>query len=220
MDETVAVKLTEALANVWSRIREFHPEVPPVVLIAAPALRRNILGHFAPLRWGARSEGGVNYHEVVVVAEYLNRNAEDIVETLIHEAAHAMNFARGVKDCSTTSQYHNERFKRAAEELGLTVEKVEHYGWAYTKLPGRTAVRYIREATGLEVVLVHRRSAIVQTTKGGATDADDDQGTDTKPSGRSRKATCRCPFIIRVSTRTITSTTIRCESCGELFRVA
>ena len=42
---------------------------------------------------------------------------------------------------------------------------------------------------------------------------------DTNPQGRSRKATCACPFIIRVSRKTIESTVIRCESCGEPFRL-
>lgn len=220
MDERVAVRLIEALAKVWTRIRELHPDVPGVVLIPAPALRRNVLGHFAPLRWQTRSEGRENYHEVVVVAEYLNRKSEDIVETLIHEAVHAMNFARGIKDCSTTSQYHNERFKRAAEELGLAVEKVTNYGWALTRLPGRTAVRYVQETAELETALVHRRTPSAPVTKGGNdSEAEDGNGRDPKPIGRSRKATCQCPYIIRVSTKTISNTTIRCESCGQAFQI-
>jgi hypothetical protein len=216
MDEQVAVKLIEALAKVWKRIRELHPDVPPVVLIPAPALRRGVLGHFAPLRWQARSEGRENYHEVVVVAEHLNRKTEDIVETLIHEAAHAMNFARGIKDCSTTSQYHNEKFKRGAEELGLTVEKVANYGWAFTKMPGRTEVRYVEEISILEAVLLHRQGFKPRPSK--VEDGEENSDDAAKPKGRNLKATCSCPFIIRVSQRTILSTTIRCANCGEAFR--
>ena len=127
MDERLSVGLIAALARVWTSIRSKHPAVPGVVILAAPGARDQprVLGHFAALRWSAKENSGKALHEVVVVAEYLNRPAEDVVETLLHEAAHAMNFDRGIKDCSR-SQYHNARFKVAAEEVGLTVEQVPH----------------------------------------------------------------------------------------------
>jgi hypothetical protein len=135
MHERLSVVLIEALTRVWSRIRVHHPGVPGVMLLAAPSQRGDlsVLGHFAPLRWRHKTRGDTGYHEVVVVAEHLDRSAADIVETLIHEAAHALNFERKVHDCSR-SQYHNRAFKAAAEELGLAVEQVPHYGFALTRL--------------------------------------------------------------------------------------
>jgi hypothetical protein len=73
----------------------------------------------------------------------------------------ALNYARGILDCSPTSQYHNSRFKAAAEELGLFVVKVPHYGWAYTKLEDAKRARYADLAARLESVLVHRRMAVL-----------------------------------------------------------
>ena len=134
MDEKTSVVLIQALADVWTAIRERHPDVPGVVLLPAPAGgRANVLGHFAPLRWSPKTqEDGELLHEVVVVAEHLNRPTADIVETLVHEAAHALNFNRGVRDCSR-NQYHNRKFRDAAQELGFTLANAITYVQAATE---------------------------------------------------------------------------------------
>lgn len=224
MDESASVRLMEALAGIWSAIRRHHPDVPPVVVLAAPAPRgqRNVLGHFSALRWKPRTADNVLLHEVVVVAEHLNRTACDIAETLLHEAAHAMNFARGRKDCSA-SQYHNSWFKEAAEELGLTVAQVKHYGFAYTTLPDDTALRYLDEVLALEEVLVHRTSGALRPTPPpsppttGDPQSDADDGAGDKPSSRNIKAVCACGFIIRASRKTLESTIVFCGTCDCAF---
>lgn len=221
MHERLSVVLIEALTRIWSRIRVHHPDVPGVMLLAAPSSRRDlsVLGHFAPLRWRHKEKGGIHYHEVVVVAEHLDRNPADIVETLLHEAAHALNFARGIKDC-TSSQYHNQRFKSAAEELGLTVEQVPHYGFALTGLKPDTISRYEEDIKQLAEVIIHRAKSVAPTTGTDTTTGTGEDTDDDKPASRNRKATCECPFIIRVSKSTLTQTTIRCESCGAVFTLA
>jgi hypothetical protein len=231
MDERISVHLISALADCWSAIRARHPEVPGVVILPAPAQRGrlNVLGHFAPIRWKTRRAEDLLLHEVVVVAEHLDRTAEDIFETLVHEAAHALNFARGIHDCSPTSQYHNAKFKASAEELGLEVAKVPNYGWAYTVLAEGTKAYYVSVVDALGQTLVHRRKpvlVIVPTAgpSGGGqspNDATDDPDGD-EPQGRSRKAICSCapPYIIRVSKKVIGATVIRCDTCGQPFQLA
>lgn len=222
MDERTSVRLIEALSRIWTKIRIRHPDVPPVVLLAAPAPRgeMRVLGHFAALRWSGRKQGDTHLHEVVVVAEHLNRSPEAITETLLHEAAHAMNFARGIRDCSA-SQYHNANFRAAAEEIGLHVERAPHYGYALTTLPHETAAHYEAEMASLHEVLVHRRGPPrLPSGPAGDEGKDDTDNSDDKPRGRLRKATCACGFIIRVAKKTMEDTTIRCESCGEPFRLA
>lgn len=211
--EHTSLQLISALTAVWAAIRRQHPAVPPVVLLPAPAHRdqMNVLGHFAALRWSGRREGE-ELHEVVVVAEHLSRPAEEVAEALLHEAAHALNFERRIKDCSK-NQYHNRRFKEAAEELGLDVAQIPHYGFARTMLRPETTARYAAEIALLKDVLIHRR-AMLNLPRGPGPPEDDDQ-----PGSRSRKATCGCPFIIRVAKRTIDATTIRCDTCGEPFRL-
>jgi uncharacterized protein with HEPN domain len=212
------VALVAALARIWAKIREYHPEVPGVVILAAPNPHRatNVLGHFAALRWKAKATNATRLHEVVVVAEHLDRSAEDIAETLIHEAAHAMNFERQIPDCSR-SQYHNTKFKEAAETLGLTVARVPHYGFALTRLPDETAKRYWDEIQGLRDVLIHRHRPLSVPTGPSTDDTTNTPDGEDGPRSRHLKATCACPFVIRVSKKTLTSTVIRCESCGDMF---
>ena len=98
------------LDAVWSAIRAAHADVPPVVLLTAPGERsQRKIGHFWALKWQHRTEG--NLHEVVLVAEYLNRTASDVLEVLLHEAAHACNFVRGIRTALRTSTT-TERFGR------------------------------------------------------------------------------------------------------------
>ena len=167
------------------------------------------------VRWSPREENGTRFHEVVVVAEHLDRSAEAIVETLLHEAAHALNFARGSHDCSA-SQYHNAHFKAAAEELGLVVTQVQHYGFAKTSMPVETVKVYEEEVRRLEEVLVHRRKPPAARVLPTRTPGNGDT-TKEGSQGRSRKATCACRFIIRVSRKTMQDTVIRCSRCGEPF---
>lgn len=219
MHERTSVVLIEALAKVWSRIRVYHPEVPGVMLLAAPSPRGDlsVLGHFAPLRWRHRQKGEASHHEVMVVAEHLDREVTDIVGTLIHEAAHAMNFERGIFDCSR-SQYHNRAFKEAAEVLGLSVTQVPHYGFALTRLKPETIERYRDDITYLAEVLIHRAkpaSLSGVTPKGG-----DGEPLGDKPTCRNRKAVCKCSFIIRVAKATLEQTVIRCERCSGPFVLA
>jgi len=226
MDERSSVALIDALARVWSRIRTYHPDVPGVVLLAAPAANGmpNSLGHFAPLRWKGPRAVADPIHEVVVIAEYLDRSVEEILSTLLHEAAHALNHQRGVHDCSR-SQYHNKKYKETAEALGLDVKQVANYGFALTTLALGTATRYEDEIQYLQQVLIHRRRPVLATGRGSSTeedqDADNNEDSGTS-SSRSRKAVCRCEpqFIIRVSKTTLERTVIRCETCDSPFVLA
>lgn len=222
MDERVTIVLIEALARIWTAIRENHPDVPGVVLLPAPNPHRqtSVLGHFAPLRWTPQEKEGRFWHEVVVVAEHLNRPAQEVLGTLLHEAVHALNFARGIKDCSA-NQYHNRKFRAVAEELGLAVQQVRHYGYAHTVVPPETADLYLAQTQILESVLIHRRSLASPHSPPGKGPIGPSSPTG-KGNGRSRslKAVCACPFIIRVARKTLQDTTIRCDTCHTSFQLS
>ncbi|MEQ8278585.1 MAG: SprT-like domain-containing protein [Deltaproteobacteria bacterium] len=223
-----AVKLVEALSNAWQAISTTHREVPPVMLLPAPSHRAGVLGHFAALRWVP--QGGERLHEVVVTAEYLDRKPDAVFETLLHEAAHALNHVRGVSDCSA-SQYHNAHFQRAAEELGLRVERTEHYGFSETSLLRATKKHYATQIDRLGSALVARvgraqrsggkggKSRGVQGGSARGTDRSDDAGggEDERPGSRLVKATCQCEHIIHASRKVLEATVIRCESCDSAF---
>jgi hypothetical protein len=199
-----SVRLLTTLDSVWSAIRVAHPDVPPVVLLTAPSDRsQRKIGHFWALKWQHRTAG--NLHEVVLVAEYLNRTANDVLEVLLHEAAHACNFVRGIKDCSA-NQYHNRAFRKTAEELGLHVEQRSHYGFAHTSLTTETVKRWAEqiELLGREIQVSRRwkrrRELSVQT-----------------PNSRNLRASCACGFLIRVSRSTLSQTEIQCGRCRKAF---
>lgn len=222
-DDDYSLRLIAALTVLWNAIRARHPSVPAVVLLPAPSIARkmNVLGHFAPLRWKGRRSNDDRLHEVLVVAEHLDRGAEEVLDTLLHEAAHAANHEQGVRDCSR-SQYHNRSFRTMAESLGLEVRQVPHYGHAQTSLPAATAALYAGELAKLREVLISRRRPIALATGGaGGVDTpsgDDESEPEDGPRSRHLKATCACPLVIRASKKTLTGTVIRCETCGEPFR--
>lgn len=72
------------------------------------------------------------YYEINIYAEYLTRSLYEICATLLHEMAHLYNISHEISDCTAT-QYHNKKFKEAAEAHGLDVEKTKH-GWSKTTL--------------------------------------------------------------------------------------
>ncbi|MFK0230864.1 hypothetical protein ACIQUL_34430 [Streptomyces sp. NPDC090303] len=136
----IAVGITTALVAAWNAIRARHGEVPEAVITMATGGRESAvkLAHFSKNRWQA-VKGGQTHHEVFVTAESLKGGAVAAMETLVHEAAHGLNVARGVDDCSA-SQYHNKAFKAAAIELGMTPKisvsayDKKKYGFAFMVL--------------------------------------------------------------------------------------
>lgn len=194
--------LLSALGCCWNAIRQCAAhELPEVVLVAAPM--GGALGSFTPLRWFPRKGNGALLHEVMVSVDSLALGPEETLATLLHEAAHSLNWLHNVADCSR-SQYHNSYFAERAATLGLTVTRIPHYGLAQTSLAPGTAGKYADLLALLDAVLVHRADG-VDTPK--VTEA------------RYLRGVCACPFVIRLSRRTLCSTVIRCERCGQAFRV-
>jgi len=72
------------------------------------------------------------YREINLCAEYLNRNPEEVIATLLHEMCHLYNIQNEIKDTSRSGTYHNTKFKKTAETRGLHVEKCEKYGHCIT----------------------------------------------------------------------------------------
>lgn len=195
--------LISALGCCWSAIRQFGAsDLPEVVLVAAPM--GGSLGSFAPLRWLPRHGRQAVFHEVMVSVDSLALGPEETLATLLHEAAHALNWLHLVPDCSR-SQYHNRHFAAQADRLGLVVSRVAHYGFSQTQLAPATVQRYADQLALLDEVLVQREI-----------------GVDTPRAGESRnlRAVCACGFVIRLSRKTLSATTVQCGTCGQAFRAA
>lgn len=117
--------------------RLFQGKLPLPTITIQTKGRRNALGWCSNVEiWRDKKETDKRY-EINIAAEYLDRDPLEIVETLLHEMVHLYCAANGIKDCSRGGNYHNAKFRDAAEEHGMTYDTDEitaKYGWAFAKL--------------------------------------------------------------------------------------
>jgi len=203
-----ASRLVAALELAWTAIRDRHPEVPEVVLVVAsgsdPRGRSLTLGHFAAARWQLADT--THRAEVLVSGEGLRRGALDVLGTLLHEAAHGLAHARGIKETSREGRYHNRRFAQLAEELGIEVAHVQPLGWSATTVPASTADAYDATVSALGAALVLWRRAELAATSAGPS-----------PARRRVVCVCTCERRIHVVRSTLEQGPILCGACGDPF---
>ncbi|MFD9893548.1 hypothetical protein ACFWY9_29745 [Amycolatopsis sp. NPDC059027] len=205
--ECVTARLVSAFAATWSAIRRRHPDVPDVVVtIGSGTLGvkqgRKVLGHFAAGRWHVGDTDKVP--ELFISGEGLQRSPEEVLGTLLHEAAHGVAHTREIKDTSRQGRYHNKRFKALGEELGLILEEDPAIGWSVTCVPTKTSNVYRAEVGRIKEALVAYRHAEVVLPG--------------KPrSSNLAVATCGCDRKIRVAKSTLIEAPILCGRCGIEF---
>jgi hypothetical protein len=180
--ETTASKIVGLLETAYDTLRAGTPDLPPVFFKLDHGRKAfsQTWGHFAPQAWTA---DGSPRHEVMIASECLAAGAEQVLQTVIHEAAHALAEARGVQETSRQGRYHNKRFVKLAEELGLTYECPENrdaegrlipderIGWSHVVLTAETKARYMgvldllrREITAFRGNGKFRRSPVKAVT--------------------------------------------------------
>lgn len=201
-----ASDLVRALESAYEAIRRVHHELPPVWIVIGDGQGRGQerrAGHFAAWRW-ASAEGREARHELMVAGQRLADGAELVFETLLHEAAHALCTARGVKDTSRNGRYHNDRYKAAAQEVGLDVAQTKS-GWNETSLSEEAGEYYEFQINELR----------------GAIDAWTGWRDDTPPKKRQSqiRGWCGCGRVIRASGTVWEEAAILCGECGEVFVV-
>lgn len=219
-----------AIESAWRAIQERHSEVPDVVVVSGGGTetrRGQVLvtwGHFHPEQWDTH---GGQRHELLVSGECLGRGALFTLTTVLHEAAHALNYAREIKDTSRRGKYHNKRFISAANELGMIWpdEAKPHVttGFSDVQLTDETAEAY---ADVLDVLETGRRAwrTLVSPDEVESTEEGDEgaespakrkRSTNTKP-----KAECGCgpERAIWASRRVLDALTVACGECGQLYR--
>ena len=77
-------------------------------------------GHYLDEAWRS---GNRRSAEIVLNAGFLDRPAENVMTTLLHEMAHAYASANNIPDTSRDGRYHNRRFAEVAIQLGAHVVK-------------------------------------------------------------------------------------------------
>lgn len=217
-----ASKLVEACEAAWADIRAGHPELPEVVIVLGTGVERGRLvklGHW----WGGRwlADGQVR-GEVLLAGEALHLEPKQVFEVLLHEAAHGINAARGVKDTSRGGRYHNQHFATTAREVGLDVKAMPPYGMAKTELAPATEASYGDAITRLGDTM--RIARQLQGIRGVGAEAEQEQGAGGGSGGtgadRSRNApssTCGCGRKMRMHPATLAKGPVICGVCDTEF---
>ncbi|WP_405492973.1 hypothetical protein [Nocardia sp. NBC_00511] len=203
--DTITGLLVAALENTWAAIRSRHPDVPEVVLAIGSGSTGSsdlTLGHFAPHRW---IRGEYELHELFVGGEGFQRGVVDVLGTLLHEAAHGIAVARGIKDTSRQGRWHNERYRVLGEELGLALTQHAKLGWSITAVPEPTREHYRDVLDELAFALVAYRRREPSRSEG------------RRSSNNGLAAACDCGRKIRVSRTALGVAPIYCGNCGAEF---
>jgi curved DNA-binding protein CbpA len=201
----MASRIIKVLEDTWMEIRRWNPEIPPVVIIIASGTdgKQTRLGHHAPGRWNVAGE---QLTEIMISGEGLRRTAREVLATLLHEAAHALAHARGIKDTSRQGRYHNTKFKKCAEEVGLAVEHDDNFGWSVTTITPATELAYAHQLQALTDAMTLWRH--------GETPA----GPKARRSHNLIAAICPCGRSIRVAASTLAEAPITCQACDQDFQ--
>ena len=227
----VTSEVVAALEALWGAIRTRPADLPRCVFVVASGTEGQRFarwGHWAPVRWAV--EDGDQVAEVLVSGERLAHGAEGALETTLHEAAHALAFARKIKDTSRGGRYHNGRFAALAVALGLVVFKDARSG-CRTDLGDETAAMYVDQVAALDVAIrgAYRRDVTGARLGDDSADGDDDPadgddgvGPDGKTGGRRALLLCSCeePRRLRVSRSVAEAGPILCGLCGSPFEVS
>lgn len=218
-----------AIETAWRAVQQRNPDVPDVVVVAGTGAnyRKNTVlwGHFHADQWN--TDSGTR-HELLISGECLSQGARHVFETVLHEAVHAVNHERGIKDTSRGGQYHNKRFVNTAQELGMVWpdDSTPHgtRGFSAVRMTEETAAHYADTLSVLENGRAAWRELVVPDTPADGTDVDDngdgDDAADDKPTRkRSRntkpKAECECgpDKAIWASRRVLSALSVYCGDC-------
>ena len=160
-------------------------------------------GHHAAGRWNVAGE---QLTEIMISGEGLRRTAREVLATLLHEAAHALAHARGIKDTSRQGRYHNTKFKNCAREVGLAVEHDAQTGWSVTIITPATELAYAAQLQALTDAMTLWRHGEAAT------------GPKARRSHNLIAAICPCGRSIRVAASTLAEAPITCQACDQDFQ--
>lgn len=202
-DAFTTAALIKVLDDAWASIRLAHPDVPAAVIVigSGTAGRSAKWGHYAAMRW---QHGEHRLPEVLISGEGLKRSADEVLTTLLHEAAHALADVRGIKDTSRQGRWHNKKFAQLADELGLDTTKDPRIGYSLCTLRDDAAKIFAVTLRKLTAALSAYRHPEIKTA-GNA------------KSNNALACSCECPRRIRVARAVLDQGAITCTVCDSIF---
>lgn len=135
------------LEECWKLLQRRHEDLPAVVFALVDFQKRAIRrGYFWPTHWIAR--GPTNRSEIAISPE-LFKTAKEVLSTLLHEAVHAIMWARNIPSVDGR-YYHLKAFRDTCQsEFSLNCTfRHTRYGWCDTTLAKEATTNY-REVLNL-----------------------------------------------------------------------
>ncbi|MFD8386571.1 hypothetical protein ACFV2X_50120 [Streptomyces sp. NPDC059679] len=231
-------RLIAALEKCWTQIQKHHPDLPPVLFITGTGIprrqvekpststgaprRRQLVtrGHHWADRW-AVAEQEQRLAELFVAGETIRDGGEEVLKTLLHEAAHALGFVRKIQDTSKGDpRWHRKEFAQLARETGLEPPKKSEkpLGFSNCTLTDATRKKY--------AAVIRQIDGAALPGLGGAdqegTEEEDPTAPETPGStnGKRVKVTCGClpkPRAFPLTPKVLAEGPIICGLCGEPF---
>jgi hypothetical protein len=194
------------LEKLWCAPERLDSRVARPVITIQSGGRQGTCGWFLAKGWAqkqkvASPELDIVVPELSIAAEHLKATGPEICHTLAHELVHFFNWARSVDDTSS-NDYHNKHFRRAAEDIGLICDFDVSRGWAFTRPTVELAAFFDRLAIDEDAFSIFRRSNDYQRT------------------ARTQKRVtyaCCCPPCNTVQRAAGSELLARCEKCGKFF---
>jgi hypothetical protein len=252
--ETTGSGLIAALEQTWADIRRRTPQLPEVVVVTGTGLSSSAVhidakwGHFGADHWveGRPTEEGQGAAldfsaarrkpELFISGECLAEGHRQTLQTMLHEAVHALAHARGVKDTSRGGKYHNRReFVALAGELGLAWPDGQRphpvIGFSEVQLTEQTVADYADTLAYLRTAIrlyrdTFRRLGLLGGQGRDQGDAEGQGGQDgdgqqpTGKAGERFKVACGCqpPRSFWIRAKQYTPGPITCGLCGQDFQ--
>lgn len=161
----------------------------------------------------AWQRGDTTRHELNIGAGTLARPIENVVASTLHECIHLWNLQNGIQDCSRGGQYHNKKFKEAAEARDLKISYDPRIGWSITE-PTDALCEFILEQ-GWEDIQMNRIECAYTSRGTGAGNAVGGAGSPGKSANsHSIKYVCPC---CHNSVRATKAVNIKCADCDEIM---
>lgn len=179
------VALLGAVEKLWKALRAKHPELPEL----PPSLN----AHYP--------------------ADPLPETSTDVLVSVLREAVHALAYERGEQVTSRGGRYHNTRFAKLAEEVGLvaTQDQNQHgNGWSVVELAHGHG--WAKQLAAIDRVLAEHPPSEIEEPPPAAPSSD----------GRRVAAVCRCVPTQRIllGKGLLEAQVVACRACGELFAAA
>lgn len=177
--------LTAELVAVWGDIQRHHADLP---VLSAP--------------------------EALIADTSFVCGRELDFDRLLHEAAHGLAAARGIRDTSRGGRYHNRRFLAVACEVGLAYpgRSGADSGFVAVSASMETRIRYRETIERWSRAVEANRAATNRVFNGPASRRTSSGG------GRRAKVACGCGRILYVVRSVLAIGPITCAACEQEFR--